>query len=170
MRATLRLAAIAAIALVTLTACAGTVPLTPATHATSAGCAGIVAQLPQIVSSQSLPSRETNAQGTGAWGDPATVLLRCGVPVPDPTSTLVCITVDGIDWLRDDGIAPDTSFTTYGRNPATTVVIDSKVDGNSTLTDLAPAIGSVKAEHHCLDPSDVLQGGDPVEATPTPTP
>ena len=63
--------------------------------------------LPDTVST--LPQRETNAQGTGAWGEPADIVLRCGVPVPDPTSSLPCDTVDGIDWLLKSD--PDNVFT-----------------------------------------------------------
>ena len=172
MKTTLGLAAGAVVLLGVLTGCTPTVALTPATHATSAVCADVVAQLPNTVST--LAQRQTNAQGTGAWGTPADILLRCGVPVPDPTSTLVCITVDGIDWLRNDKQAPVYVFTTYGRSPAVAVTInskDAKADGNQALTDLGVAVGIIRAKHHCLSPSEVLEGGQPVTiTTPTPTP
>ena len=42
-------------------------------------------RLPETV--DGLERRETNAQATGAWGNPASVLLRCGVPTPGPTAS-----------------------------------------------------------------------------------
>jgi hypothetical protein len=171
-RATLGLAAGAAVVLTLLTGCSATVAMKPAAQATSVKCASVVAQLPDTVST--LAKRITNAQGTGAWGTPADILLRCGVPVPDPTSTLVCITVDGVDWLRNDKEAPVYVFTTYGRSPAVAVTINSKdvkADGNAALTDLSIAVASIKQKHKCVAPSEALEDGEPVSiSTPTPTP
>ncbi|MEJ1229657.1 MAG: DUF3515 family protein [Galbitalea sp.] len=159
---------VAAIAL--LAGCAPTVSLTPAAaDATNARCASVVVLLPQTVST--LAQRQTNAQGTGAWGTPADILLKCGVPVPDPTSSLPCVTVDGIDWLRNDKHAPVYVFTTYGRDPAVAVTVNSKdvkADGNQALTDVAIAIAAIPAKHHCVAPVETLEGGEPVD-TPTPT-
>jgi hypothetical protein len=170
MRATLKLTAIAATALLLLTGCAATVALKPAASATSAKCATVVAQLPQTASS--LDRRETNAQGTGAWGSTAQILLYCGVPVPDPTATLPCSSVNGIDWLLNAGSKSWYVFTTYGRTPAVSVWVSSqdvKADSNAALTDLSLAVGTIKAEHKCSSPSAVLEGGQPV-TTPTPRP
>jgi len=176
MKATLGLAAIAAVAVTVLTGCSGaTVSLTPAAHdATNTKCASVVVQLPDTVSS--LAKRITDTQGTGAWGTPADILLRCGVPVPDPTAALPCVTVNGIDWLRNDKKAPVFVFTTYGRVPAVAVTVDSndvKADGNKALTDLALAVGQIPAKHHCIAVQAILQDGDPVPLptkSPTPTP
>jgi hypothetical protein len=176
-----KIAVLAAIAmLLAITGCTPTVALEPAAHATNAKCASVIAEISTTLTTvSSLQPRTTNAQGTAAWGTPADILLRCGVPVPDPTSTLVCITVDGVDWLRNDKQAPVFVFTTYGRNPAVAVTInskDTKADGNRALTDLAPAISDSIATHHrCVAPSEILQNGQPVaptkpKATPTPTP
>jgi hypothetical protein len=184
MRATLGKAgaalAAASLVVIALTGCAPTVALEPATHATNAKCASVIADISTTIPTVStLSPRITNAQGTAAWGTPADILLKCGVPVPDPTSTLVCLTVDGVDWLRNDKLAPVFVFTTYGRDPAVAVTINSKntkADGNQALTDLAPAISdSIPAKHHCLAPSEILQNGQPVapntsSPTPTPTP
>lgn len=170
MKAKLGIAATAVAILGLLTGCSPTVALHPAAHATSADCAGVIARLPDTVST--LSQRETNAQGTSAWGTPADILLRCGVAVPSPTSTLPCLTVDGVDWLRNDAGAPLYVFTTYGRVPAVSVTVNSKnvnADGNAALTDLQPAVASIKSIHRCLSPSEVLRDGDPVD-TPTPTP
>jgi Protein of unknown function (DUF3515) len=172
MKAKLAMAATVGTLVVALLAgCAATVALTPAGDAVSAKCASVVVQLPDTVST--LAQRETNAQGTGAWGEPADILLRCGVPVPDPTSSLPCVTVDGIDWLRKTDPKEVFVFTTYGRDPAVAVTINSKdvkADGNQALNDLATAVATIPSKHHCVAPEEVLQDGQPVsEGTPTPT-
>lgn len=171
MRATLKLTAVAAAVLVLLTGCAATVALTPAASATSAKCATVVAQLPDTASN--LNRRETNAQGTGAWGNTAQILLHCGVPVPDPTATLPCSSVNGIDWLVNAGSKTWYVFTTYGRTPAVSVWVSSqdvKADSNAALTDLSLAVGTIKAQHKCSSPSATLEGGQPVTTTtPSPT-
>jgi hypothetical protein len=165
-------AAAATITVAVLSGCAATVALSPAGDATSAKCASVVVLLPDTVST--LSQRQTNAQGTGAWGEPADILLRCGVPVPDPTSSLPCVTVDGIDWLRKADPKEVFVFTTYGRDPAVAVTINSKdvkADGNQALNDLATAVAAIPAKHHCVSPEEVIQDGQPVsEGTPTPTP
>jgi hypothetical protein len=173
MKAPLALAALAVVAIGLLTGCSPTVALSPAAQAASAKCASVVVLLPDTVST--LAKRETNAQGTGAWGEPPDIILHCGVPVPDPTSALPCDTVDGIDWLYNDKKAPVYTFTTYGRDPAVSVTINSKdvkADGNQALDDLAIAVAAIpSSKHHCIAPEEVIQGGQPVaQATPTPTP
>jgi hypothetical protein len=171
MKTTLALAAFAVVVVGLLSGCAATVALTPATNATSAKCASVVVLLPDTVST--LAQRETNAQGTGAWGEPPDIVLRCGVAVPDPNS-LPCVTVDGIDWLKKDNPNEVSTFTTYGRDPAVAVTInakDVKADGNQALNDLAIAVAEIPATHHCAAPQEVIQDGQPVaKATPTPTP
>jgi hypothetical protein len=173
MKATLAIAAATATFAVTvLSGCAATVALEPAGDATNARCASVIVQLPDTVST--LTQRQTNAQGTGAWGEPADILLRCGVPVPDPTSSLPCVTVDGIDWLRKADPKEVFVFTTYGRDPAVAVTINSKdvkADGNQALNDLAIAVATIPAKHRCVAPSEVIQDGQPVSETgPTPAP
>ena len=172
MKATLVLTGAAAtFAVVLLSGCAATVALTPARDATNAKCASVIVQLPNTVST--LTQRQTDAQGTGAWGEPSDILLRCGVPVPDPNS-LPCVTVDGIDWLRKADPKEVFVFTTYGRDPAVAVTINSKdvkADGNQALNDLAIAVATIPAKHRCVAPSEVIQDGQPVsESGPTATP
>jgi hypothetical protein len=172
MKTKLGVAAVAVVAIGLLSGCSPTVALSPAANATNARCASVSVLLPNTVST--LVQRQTDAQGTGAWGTPADILLYCGAPVPDPTSSLPCVTVDGIDWLRNDKDAPVYVFTTYGRNPAVTVKINSKnvkADGNQALSDLAIAVASIPSKHHCVAPIETLQDGQPVaEPTPTATP
>jgi hypothetical protein len=140
-------------AAVVLTGCSAAVPMQPAADAVNPACADVIVHLPSTVADQ--PSRETNAQATGAWGDPAAVLLTCGVTVPGPT-TLPCVNINGIDWIEDDSEAPNYRYTTYGRDPATEVYIDSElVSGSTTMVDLADAIGYIPATSQCLDAADV---------------
>jgi len=160
-----------------LSGCTAAVPLQPAPDAEAAACADVIVHLPAAVAEQ--PQRETNAQGTGAWGDPdAAILLHCGVPVPGPT-TLPCVTVNGVDWINDDSEAPLYRFTTYGRTPATEVVVDSsKVSGSTVLVDLSNAVSQIPATGACVGVEDAdlpdLPGDAPsapeVPATPAPAP
>jgi hypothetical protein len=144
-----------------LSGCAASaVPMQPADDAVNPDCASVIVHLPATVADQ--PERETNAQATGAWGEPAAVLLTCGVAVPGPT-TLPCLNVNGIDWIEDDSEAPKYRYTTYGRDPATEVYIDSElVSGTTTLVDLGNAVSNVPATTQCVDVDDV--------ALPTDTP
>ncbi len=140
----------------TLAGCTAAVALEPAADATNPGCAEIVVRLPEALGEQKL--RETNAQGTGAWGDPATILLRCGVEVPGPT-TAQCVEVGGVDWIVDDSNKPIFRFVTYGRTPATEVIVDYDKASASALIDLVGAMSVIPAQNACLDVSDVLPAG-----------
>lgn len=152
-----------------LSGCSPIVALTPAPHANASECADVIVRLPQTV--QSLPRRETNAQATGAWGDPAQVLLRCGVAVPT-ASDLPCVTVDGRDWLRDDANKPNYVFTSYGRTPAIAVVVDqSKLTPGLVLSDLSSVVAFTTPNgRKCLSVEDSLGGTTTPSATPTPAP
>jgi hypothetical protein len=158
-------AAVAALALVaSLAACSPTVALDPAANAASVACAAETVSLPDTVAG--LTARETNAQGTGAWGSPADVVLACGVAVPPPTATQVCVTVSGVDWLRDATNPNLYVFTTYGRDPATAVSIDPvNVPAEQALDDLATAVAvTPKNGHQCTSLEDTTIP----TATPTP--
>ncbi|MDQ1609185.1 MAG: hypothetical protein QOE16_1917 [Microbacteriaceae bacterium] len=162
------LALFAAAVVVSLSGCAPTVSLDPAPNANSVGCAQISVRLPDTVAGQG--ARETDAQATGAWGTPATVLLRCGVPPLGPT-TQPCVTVNGVDWvLEGDPAASTIRYITFGRNPATEVIINHGAGGvsdASVLPDLASAISVIPQTSKCLALSDV--GGGVATTTPTPT-
>lgn len=153
---------------VVLSGCSPIVALKPAPHANDASCADVIVRLPQTV--QNLPRRETDAQSTGAWGDPAQVLLRCGVTVPT-VSDLICVTVDGTYWLRDDSNAPTYVFTTYGRTPAVAVVIDQRtITPGLVLDNLDSAVSFTKPNgRKCLSIEDSL-GGEGTDDTASPTP
>ena len=137
-----------------LSGCTGTVALQPADAANDPACAEVMVRLPDQVAG--LDRRSTNAQSTAAWGSPAAVILRCGLADTGP-SVLPCFTVDDVDWLRDGANDPNFTFTTYGRNPAVEVLIDSTaVSGTTVLSDLATAVGTLEPLRVCLDATDVL--------------
>ena len=104
-RRTVALAVAAPILLagVLLTGCTSTVSLQPAENANEPACADVTVRLPDSVDGQ--PRRWTDAQATGAWGDPASVIITCGVPELGPT-TLPCQSVNGVDWVIDESDAP----------------------------------------------------------------
>ena len=173
-----RLTRVAPVALVPLlllllSACTPVVALTPAADATNPQCANVIVHLPGSVANQQL--RQTDAQATSAWGDPAAVILRCGVTPPGPTSAQ-CATVKGIDWVVNDSKKPVYTFTTYGRTPAVQVVVDSKLtqgQGTIVLDQLSNAVSFItqSAKHKCESVlGNGLGGESQVVPGPTPTP
>ncbi|TKJ98491.1 DUF3515 domain-containing protein [Plantibacter flavus] len=139
--------ALAAAATLALAGCAPAVTLEPAADANNPQCAEVTVRLPDVVAE--LPERGTDAQATGAWGDPATVLLHCGVAIPGPT-TQQCQSVNGVDWIIDDADAPNYRFTTFGRAPAVEIVLDGDAVASSTvLADLAPAVSVLPVTGKC---------------------
>jgi hypothetical protein len=145
-RALLAFASVSILA-ASLTGCASTINLQAAPDANNPGCATVTVRLGNTVGSQS--RRLTNAQATAAWGTPANILLRCGIE-PVTVSTLKCVTVSGVDWLVDGSKDPSYRFITFGRTPATEVILDStKVSGATVLDDLSGAINRGKVTAHC---------------------
>ncbi len=143
-----------AVALVGLTlslsfsACTATVNLDAAPLANDPACAEIIVRLPAEVAL--LPIRNTNAQATGAWGEPTAVILRCGLE-PAEVSSLPCVTAGDVDWLVDESQKPSYRFITFGRTPATEVIVDSTaVAGVSALEAVAGAVQNIKATERCL--------------------
>ena len=170
MKTPLRVAVIVAmvpLVLTLLAACAPTVALTPAADATNPKCADVIVRLPGAVGTW--PIRQTDAQATGAWGNPTVAVLKCGVKSPGPTEDL-CYTVNGIDWVEDKSHAPTYVYTTFGRHPAVQVTIDSKAtngQGTIILDELSNAVGQINqsSKHTC---TDVLGSQNLPTATPTP--
>ena len=141
---------VASLALLTLSGCAATVNLEPAEDSNNPGCAEVMVRLPSQLGG--LQERYTNAQATAAWGDPAAVLLRCGLE-PVEVSTLPCVTAAGIDWLVDDSLAPSFRFISYARFPAVEVVVDSdNASGITSLEGIAGAVAQLPATKACLAP------------------
>ena len=81
-------------------------------------------RLPSTISGES--RRFTDAQSTAAWGDPASVIMTCGVTQLGPT-TLPCRPVAGVDWVIDDTDAPRYRVTTFDRAPAVEIYLDNDV-------------------------------------------
>ena len=141
---------VASFALFTLSGCAATVNLEPAEDSNNPGCAEVMVRLPSQLGG--LQERYTNAQATAAWGDPAAVLLRCGLE-PVEVSTLPCVSAAGIDWLVDDSLAPSYRFISYARFPAVEVVVDSdNASGITSLEGIAGAVAQLPATKACLAP------------------
>jgi hypothetical protein len=149
----------AAALLAALTACAPTVALEPADDANAVACAEISVRLPDEM--LGLERRTTNAQATAAWGNPAAVIYRCGLP-PIGATDLPCFTIEGVDWLLDESNAPQFVFLSYGRAPVTEIIVDpdlAGVAGVDVLRELGLAVSSVEATQQCLAATDVFTGG-----------
>jgi hypothetical protein len=98
------LVGLAALALAgSLSGCTAGVSLEGAADSNNPACAEISVRLPDSVADQG--KRVTDAQATGAWGNPTSVILRCGLPAAD-VSTLPCVTASGVDWLVDESKKP----------------------------------------------------------------
>jgi len=145
-------AALAAVGSAGLAGCTQAVAFDAGESASDPDCAAVVVRLPDVVAG--LDERETNAQGTGAWGSPAAVLLRCGVEPLGPTTDR-CVSVDGVDWVIDESDAPNYRFTTYGRTPAVEVLVDNDaVSGTTAISDLSAAVSVIPAEDGCVSVED----------------
>ena len=146
-----RLAALSAAAIaltLSLSACSPTISLEPAADANNPGCAEVIVRLPDAVDGQE--RRTTNAQSTAAWGNPATVILRCGIE-PVEISTLPCVTANGVDWIIDESAKPSFRFISFGRTPALEVIVDSEnAVGVNALDSLAEAVKSIEPTKACI--------------------
>lgn len=148
----LSVAALAAASL--LSACAGDVPMEAAEHANDPACADVIVRLPQTVAG--LERRTTNAQSTGAWGDPSAVQLQCGIEPSGPT-TDSCVNVDGVDWIVDDSQAPLYRFEAYGRSPGLAVFVDSEfASGTAAVLDLGTVVKELPQTRECVGLVDTL--------------
>lgn len=141
--------------------CSTTVHLEPAEDANNPQCAEVSVGLQNANNVAGLDRRWTDAQATGAWGEDgeaSAIILRCGVAVPAPTAELQCVTLEGIDWLVDASETPFLRLTTYGRDPAvqlyinTTVVSSNDVISNRSLVG---AITAVPTEGKCTTPDEL---------------
>ena len=131
-----------------LSGCAATVVLTPADDANNPNCAEVIVRLPQETST--LTKRSTNSQSTAAWGSPVAVTLRCGLD-PVMVSELPCVTAGGVDWIVDESAKPNYRFVSFGRTPATEIIINSeKASGSTVLEDLGQAVQFTPSTKKCL--------------------
>lgn len=103
--------------------------------------------------------RDTTTQATAAWGNPSQVVLRCGVSVPGPTTDR-CVTVNDVDWvIKESGTNgnPDYTLTTYGRTPATELVLDpNKIASSTVLAEISSSAAKIPQTRRCLGASDTL--------------
>ncbi|MGG5751825.1 DUF3515 domain-containing protein [Zafaria sp. Z1313] len=137
-----------------LTACSVPLDVESAENANDPRCADMMVVLPDELAGHS--QRPTNSQATSAWGDPSHVVLRCGVPIPGPT-TDPCVSVNGVDWVAREG-DPAWTLTTYGREPATEVLFDPTAVASSTvLAELAAAAGRIPADRECTSVDQDLE-------------
>jgi hypothetical protein len=144
----MRKSLLAAIALL-LTGCAPIVNLEAAEYSNDPLCAEVSVRLPAEIGE--LQKRQTNAQATGAWGDPSSVLLRCGLEGVE-VSTLPCVSAGDVDWLVDDSDAPNYRFISYARFPAVEVIVDSEnASGITALESLAQAVAQIPATKVCTE-------------------
>ena len=161
MRST-RLLALPALALlaVGMTSC-GTVTVPPGPEATDPVCAEIMLGLPPEVLGMS--RTETSSQATAAWGSgEKTVVMRCGVTPPGPTTDQCTTLEDGsgaqVDWIVREVENGVFQYTTYGREPAIdlTVPLAAAPDQPSgAALDLGQVISrTIPATDRCIGPGD----------------
>lgn len=144
-------AATAALALAvggTLAGCTSTVSLSPAEDAGDPRCAAVMTSLVSLSGGtlDGQARRWTDAQSTAAWGNPATILLSCGVTPPGPT-TLKCVSLGGIDWIVDSSRSPRLRITTFGRTPAVQVYLDSSSKAGVDPNEVLDTLGRLVSQH-----------------------
>ena len=142
--------------------CAATAHLDPAEDANNPLCAEVSVGLQNAGTIADQDRRWTDAQATAAWGDPddvsSSILLRCGVTVPAPISELQCVTLEGVDWLVDASETPFVRLTTYGRDPAVQLYIDTAdLSSNDVISNrsLVGAIAAIPADSRCTAPDEL---------------
>lgn len=110
-------------------------------------CADVSVRLPDMLGGNQI--RYTNAQATAAWGNPAAILLRCGLETVE-VSALPCVTAGTTDWLVDESEAPKYRFISYATIPAVEVIVDSEVaSGITTLEGLSQAMSVLPRTKVC---------------------
>ncbi len=146
---------VAASALVTLSGCTSMLVVDPAEDAADPDCALPMLLMPDEVNE--LSQRATSSQGTTAWGEPATVIVRCGVAPPAPT-TDPCVSVDGVDWVQVRAEEDTWQFVTYGRTPAVEVLVTpTEVSGATALASVSSAVSEIEQTAQCVSAEDAEQ-------------
>ncbi|MDR5711351.1 DUF3515 family protein [Nesterenkonia flava] len=149
---TLSLAATAA-----LTGCSPTVGMDAAPYAADPECAQVMLLMPEEVAE--LDRRPTDAQATAAWGNPAQVLVRCGVEPPGPTPEH-CVTAEGIDWLAIEH-EDYWQLVSYGREPAVEVLLDAdEVPSSSVMLAMGPTVAHLEQTRECTTVGQEIETGD----------
>src|SRR5699024_9060189 len=163
-RMVLRVAAgiAAATVAITLSGCTSMLVVEPAQQAADPDCALPILLMPDEVGE--LSQRTTSSQGTTAWGEPASVIVRCGVAPPAPT-TDPCVSVDGVDWVQVREDEDTWQFVTYGRTPAVEVLVTPQsISGATALASVSPAVEEIEQTAECVSVEDAEQVEDEVPA------
>lgn len=158
-----------------LSGCASAVNLTAAPDAANPACAKAMIAMPDEL--VGFTQRETTAQATTAWGDPAAIIVKCGVTVTQPVID-TCAEVNGVDWIlkplegsqpshsampADSGVSQASeqtatgiwTATTFGRNPAITVTFNAdSVPSSTLLTGINSAVEQIEQTQQCLSAAD----------------
>ncbi|WP_243225322.1 DUF3515 family protein [Microbacterium sp. CIAB417] len=165
MRSRLAAAAVLLLGTALLGGCASTVHLEPAPAANDPLCAEVIVSLQNTNTLAGQDRRWTDAQATAAWGAPSSaILLTCGLEKPAPTSELQCVTLEGVDWLVDASETPMVRLTTYGREPAVQMYIDTGVvSSNDVISNrgIVGAVTSIPADGKCTAPDELPEDYDP---------
>lgn len=137
-----------------------TVPAGP--YADDRACADLVLGVPSTLLGQD--RRETTSQGSVAWGSgESTVVMRCGVEPPPPT-TERCTRLEDtsgsqVDWIvSEDEASGIVRFTTYGRSPAVDLTVPRALapdQPSAAALDLGPLVAQIEATEHCLGAEDL---------------
>lgn len=155
------LAATAAALLALGLASCGTVRVPAGPDAADPVCADIVLGAPPTV--LDLERTETSSQGTAAWGSGEdTVVMRCGVTPPGPTTDLCTTLADEndveVDWIVREVDEGTFLYTTYGREPAIDVSVPISAAGDqpsAAALDLTQVVTRhLEATDFCIGPGD----------------
>src|SRR5690606_4287210 len=143
-----------------MTSC-GTVTVPPGPEATDPVCAEIMLGLPPEVLGMS--RTETSSQATAAWGSGEdTVVMRCGVTPPGPTTDQCTTLADEneieVDWVVKEIEGDTFLYTTYGREPAIDVSVPRSAapdQPSAAALDLTQVITrNIEATARCIGPGD----------------
>ncbi|MGO1258072.1 MAG: DUF3515 family protein [Brachybacterium sp.] len=139
----------------------GTVTVPAGADAANPVCADIVLGAPPEV--LGMERAETSSQGTAAWGSGEdTIVMRCGVTPPGPTTDLCTTLADGdgveVDWIVRELEDEVFLYTTYGREPAVDVSVPRSAapdQPSGAALALSQVISrNIVATDFCIGPGD----------------
>ena len=131
------------------------VSVEPGPYADNPRCSDVISRAPETVLHKQRD--DVTGDGVAAWGDGSDT-LRCGVTPPRPTTNL-CVTVNGVDWVLDEGRAQKDVqvLTTYGRDPAVEMTVEGDgAKGGDAAVDVNRAVRSIPQKSKCLALGDTL--------------
>ncbi|NDK30338.1 DUF3515 family protein [Nesterenkonia sp. Hz 6-5] len=133
-----------------LTGCASTTSVEAAPEAHHPDCADVMLTLPEQVGD--FEQRRTTSQATAAWGDPAAVVLRCGVEPIGPTEH-PCVSPAGVDWVWIEH-EDHTQLISFGRTPSVELLLDQDYISESSMMDVQAALSGpvqeIEQDRECL--------------------